>query len=122
MSELDSLSRLLIAGGLLLLGVGLYIFFAGKTGWPGRLPGDIVIRKENFTFYFPSRIDALFLFGLFLHFALISFLHRELFFFYSCVFSFSVLRHRPCLCYLPACVILCSFSVCLTELCCSLVS
>jgi len=26
---------------------------AGKVPWLGRLPGDIYIRKENFTFYFP---------------------------------------------------------------------
>lgn len=34
-----------VAGGLILL--------AGKVPWLGRLPGDILIQKKNFTFYFP---------------------------------------------------------------------
>ncbi|MGQ9712561.1 MAG: DUF2905 domain-containing protein [Desulfotomaculales bacterium] len=36
---------LVVIGGLMLLG--------GKIPGIGRLPGDIVIRKGNFTFYFP---------------------------------------------------------------------
>jgi hypothetical protein len=35
---------------LVLLGAGLSLF--GKLGL-GRLPGDIFIKKGNFTFYFP---------------------------------------------------------------------
>jgi membrane protein implicated in regulation of membrane protease activity len=42
----------LIVGGLLVV-VGLLLTFAGKVPWLGRLPGDIVFRKGNFTFYFP---------------------------------------------------------------------
>jgi len=42
--------RLLIAAGVLLVVAGLAIQF----GLPlGRLPGDIIIRRENSTFYFP---------------------------------------------------------------------
>lgn len=43
----------------LLIGLGLIILLAGIT-WPwlsslglGRLPGDIVVGRENFHFYFP---------------------------------------------------------------------
>ena len=43
----------------LLIRLGLFIFLAG-IAWPwlsrvglGRLPGDIVIERENFHFYFP---------------------------------------------------------------------
>ncbi|TYO98303.1 DUF2905 family protein [Geothermobacter ehrlichii] len=43
---------LLIAGGMLML-AGLLLLLADKLPLPGRLPGDIRIEKENFTFYFP---------------------------------------------------------------------
>jgi len=44
---------LVVMGGLLLV-VGLVLILAGKVNLPiGRLPGDIVIRGKNTTFYFP---------------------------------------------------------------------
>jgi hypothetical protein len=44
------MARLLILAGVLLILAGLVI----KAGIPlGRLPGDIVIRRDNGTFYFP---------------------------------------------------------------------
>ena len=44
------MSRALIVIGLVLVGIGLLM----KLGLPiGRLPGDIVIRRGNGTFYFP---------------------------------------------------------------------
>jgi len=44
------MARLLIVAGLLLVGIGLLV----KLGLPiGRLPGDIVVRREQSTFYFP---------------------------------------------------------------------
>lgn len=46
------LSRVLIGLGLVLLAVGLLWPLILKIGL-GRLPGDIVIQRENFTFYFP---------------------------------------------------------------------
>ncbi|MGI6566904.1 MAG: DUF2905 domain-containing protein [Limnochordia bacterium] len=36
---------------LILIGIGLSI--APRLPWLGRLPGDIVIKREGFTFYFP---------------------------------------------------------------------
>ena len=48
-----SLGRFLIVFGLLLAAVGLLLVFAPKIPWLGRLPGDIIIRRQNFTFYFP---------------------------------------------------------------------
>lgn len=46
------LGRLLIlAGGLMLL-AGLALTAFGRLGL-GKLPGDIVYRRGNFTFYFP---------------------------------------------------------------------
>ena len=46
------MARLLIVLGLVILVVGLLWPVLGKIGL-GRLPGDIVIRRDNFSFYFP---------------------------------------------------------------------
>ena len=44
---------LLVVGGMIAL-AGLVFLFAGKFHLPlGRLPGDIVYRGKNMTFYFP---------------------------------------------------------------------
>jgi hypothetical protein len=44
------MSKLVIVLGLILVGVGVLL----KLGVPlGKLPGDIVIRRGNATFYFP---------------------------------------------------------------------
>jgi hypothetical protein len=45
--------RILILIGLLLLLAGLSFTFGGKLPWLGRLPGDIRIERDNFSFYFP---------------------------------------------------------------------
>lgn len=50
---MSDLGKLLIAAGLLLAAVGLILVFGGRIPFLGRLPGDIVVRRENFTFYFP---------------------------------------------------------------------
>jgi hypothetical protein len=44
--------RILIILGVLLIVVGLLWPWLSKLGL-GRLPGDIVIRREGFSFYFP---------------------------------------------------------------------
>ena len=45
--------RTLIIIGLVLVVVGLFVSLAGRFTGLGRLPGDIVIRRPGFTFYFP---------------------------------------------------------------------
>jgi hypothetical protein len=47
------LGKALIVAGLVIAGVGLLLLLSGKVGWIGRLPGDITIRRDNFTFHFP---------------------------------------------------------------------
>ena len=42
----------MIAGGVLLL-LGALFTLGGRLPWLGRLPGDIVVERENFRFYFP---------------------------------------------------------------------
>jgi hypothetical protein len=50
--ETSSIRKLLIAVGGLLLVVGVLWPWISRLGF-GRLPGDIVIERENFRFYFP---------------------------------------------------------------------
>ncbi|KUJ96029.1 MAG: Uncharacterized protein XD41_0956 [Desulfonauticus sp. 38_4375] len=50
----QELARVLIWGGVLLILLGLLLWGLDKISFPlGKLPGDIVVRRGNFTFYFP---------------------------------------------------------------------
>lgn len=53
MSPFESLGKMLILMGLFIALLGLLMIFGSKIPLLGRLPGDIVIRRGNFTFYFP---------------------------------------------------------------------
>jgi Protein of unknown function (DUF2905) len=46
------MARFLIVLGLAILAIGLLWPYLSQIGL-GRLPGDIVIERENMTFYFP---------------------------------------------------------------------
>ena len=50
---MNEMGRLLLVFGLILAAVGLVLIFADKIPFLGRLPGDIVIKKRNFTLFFP---------------------------------------------------------------------
>lgn len=50
---MNSIPKLLIAGGVLLIVVGLIWSAAGKWLPLGRLPGDIAVERDNVRFYFP---------------------------------------------------------------------
>ena len=52
------MSRTLIIVGLVLVAAGLLWPFLAKLGL-GRLPGDIVVERENFTFYLPVTTSLL---------------------------------------------------------------
>lgn len=52
------MARFLIALGLVLLAAGLLWPYLSQIGF-GRLPGDIVIERENLTFYFPLMTSLL---------------------------------------------------------------
>lgn len=49
---MNQLGRALIVIGALLVVVGVLVVLFGKLGL-GRLPGDIVVERKNFTFSFP---------------------------------------------------------------------
>lgn len=53
------IGKFLIVLGLVLVAVGLLVMLSGRIGWLGRLPGDIVIKRDNFTFYFPLATSIL---------------------------------------------------------------
>ena len=46
------IGRTLVYLGLAIAAAGLVWMLANKLGF-SRMPGDIVVRKKNFTFYFP---------------------------------------------------------------------
>jgi hypothetical protein len=54
---MHELGRFLVVLGVLALLLGGLLLFADRLPqairWIGRLPGDIVVRRERFTFYFP---------------------------------------------------------------------
>lgn len=49
---MGGLRRILMTTGGLLFVLGVALTFLGRTG-VGRLPGDIVVERGNFTLYFP---------------------------------------------------------------------
>jgi len=51
---MNEVGKLLILLGAVLVVAGLIFLFLGRTNLPiGRLPGDILYRGKNTTFYFP---------------------------------------------------------------------
>lgn len=56
---MQELGKALIIFGVILLGLGLALTFANKIPFIGRLPGDILIQKKNFSFYFPLTTSIL---------------------------------------------------------------
>lgn len=51
--ELQNLGKWLIVAGIGLALVGVFITFSPKIPFLGKLPGDVLVKRENFTFYFP---------------------------------------------------------------------
>jgi hypothetical protein len=45
--------KILIITGILFVLAGAIVLAAGRLPWFGRLPGDITIRRDGFTLYFP---------------------------------------------------------------------
>jgi DUF2905 family protein len=50
---MGELARVLILAGVMLVVAGLVMLGIGKLPFLGKLPGDIMIKREHFTFYFP---------------------------------------------------------------------
>jgi len=53
MLAIESIGKSLILFGIVLIVIGSIFVLFGKIPWFGRLPGDVIIKREGFTFYFP---------------------------------------------------------------------
>lgn len=66
MPDFSGLGKMIVLMGLGLVLLGGLLMLLGKwpnsesgLGWLGRLPGDIFIKRDNFTFYFPISTSIL---------------------------------------------------------------
>ena len=50
---MTDLGKTLMLLGAVLVVAGAVFVFAGKIPWLGRLPGDIVVRRDRFVVFFP---------------------------------------------------------------------
>ncbi len=53
MSEFSGFGRVLMIVGIFLFSVGLVLWIGDRIPFVGRLPGDIVVRRESFRLYLP---------------------------------------------------------------------
>jgi hypothetical protein len=53
MDDIQQIGKFLIIIGIIIIGIGGALLLSGKIPFIGRLPGDILVQKKNFTFYFP---------------------------------------------------------------------
>jgi hypothetical protein len=56
---MDSLGKLLIGFGVVLALVGGLLLLVGRIPFVGRLPGDIIIRRDTWSFSFPLTTSIL---------------------------------------------------------------
>lgn len=56
-ARMSELGKIFVVFGLLMVILGVVLMaagtFSGKVPWLGRLPGDIYIKRDNWTLYFP---------------------------------------------------------------------
>ena len=50
---MSSISKTLIIFGIILIAVGIVLQIVPKIPWLGKLPGDIYIKRGDFSFFFP---------------------------------------------------------------------
>jgi len=53
MFGLGALGKMLILLGVLIIVIGVLLLVGEKIPWLGKLPGDIIIKRDKFSFYFP---------------------------------------------------------------------
>lgn len=84
MTEWQAVGKLFIAVGLIFLVLGLLLMWGDRAsglgsllGWLGKLPGDISIKRDNFSLYFPLATSLLLSLIFSLVFYLLSWLFRR---------------------------------------------
>jgi hypothetical protein len=53
MPSFSFMGKMLIVMGIFLVIIGILMNTGLKIPWIGRLPGDISVQRDNFSFYFP---------------------------------------------------------------------
>jgi hypothetical protein len=51
--DMEQVGKWLMVAGVALALLGGLVLLASKVPFLGRLPGDILVQRDNFTFYFP---------------------------------------------------------------------
>lgn len=59
MNPLPELGKMLLILGILFVVIGLFLMLGPKIPFLGRLPGDFMVRRGNFTLYFPLATSIL---------------------------------------------------------------
>ncbi len=84
MQEWSTFGKVLIGLGLGIVVLGLLLILADRMpgvgnlfSWLGKLPGDVSIKRENFSFYFPITTSLLLSIVLSLLFYLLGWLFRR---------------------------------------------
>ena len=53
MSGFEGIGKIIIIAGVIMVVLGLILAFGSHIPFLGKLPGDILIRKDGISFYFP---------------------------------------------------------------------
>lgn len=53
MTGFEGIGKILIIVGVIVVVLGVVLAFGGRIPFLGKLPGDIIIRREGFSLYFP---------------------------------------------------------------------
>lgn len=56
---MDQFGKILMVIGISVLALGALLWLGGKIPGIGKLPGDIIVKRGNFTFYFPLATSIL---------------------------------------------------------------
>ena len=75
---MEKAAKIFIFSGVIIIFIGIVMLVFAKLNIPflGRLPGDILIKKKNFVFYFPLTSALLISAAITLIFSLIKFFHK----------------------------------------------
>ena len=53
MTGFEGIGKVLLIVGIVIVVLGLVLAFGGRIPFLGKLPGDILIKKDGVSFYFP---------------------------------------------------------------------
>ena len=53
MNDMQGLGKILVIVGVIAIIVGVILIWSPRIPFLGKLPGDVLVKRENFTFYFP---------------------------------------------------------------------